>query len=214
MTAEPSGTTDRPLETLRARSSLWIGVVALALVIILVGNAVLAVGAADGLRRFGPVMLLIAALLVVVMILPGVRVFTDRMEVRNILHTYRIPYSAVDRVRIGSMLKIDAVDARGENRTVTAWSAPAIRKQGLLDAFSRTSSKKPPTAPMGQTSSAQLLAEQKASAAWPLKERVDGYQDHHLVDGELTGAMQVRLNGISIAVLAASVGLIALQALV
>lgn len=50
----------------------------------------------------------------------------DRVEVRNILVTHVLPFVAIERVRIGAMIRFDVLDEQHDEHTVTAWNAPSL----------------------------------------------------------------------------------------
>lgn len=59
---------------------------------------------------------------------PRVVVDEEHIEVRNVLETRRLPMAAIDRVRLGAMLRFELVPAPGSDKplVVTAWNAPGV----------------------------------------------------------------------------------------
>ncbi|AXK44428.1 PH domain-containing protein [Brachybacterium saurashtrense] len=78
-----------------------------------------------------PVPVLIMALVWAVLWLPRVVVHRDRVEVRNIVVTHHVPFAALEKVRLGAMLRLDVAGPSGV-RTLTAWNAPALGRENPL----------------------------------------------------------------------------------
>lgn len=89
-------------------------------------EAVLAAGA-RGLVVL-PGLALISALIWAVLWAPRVVLHAQEVEVRNLLHTYRLPFPLIRAVRLGAMLRFEVTDGPDSSRTLTAWNAPGIRR--------------------------------------------------------------------------------------
>lgn len=73
-----------------------------------------------------PVPLLLLALVWMVLWAPRVVLHEDEVEVRNVLVTHRLPFAAIQEVRVGAMLRFEVTTRRAATSTVTAWNAPAL----------------------------------------------------------------------------------------
>lgn len=73
-----------------------------------------------------PVPLFVLALVWMVLWAPRVVLHEDEVEVRNVLVTHRLPFAAIQEVRVGAMLRFEVTTRRAATSTVTAWNAPAL----------------------------------------------------------------------------------------
>lgn len=114
--------------TLRPRSAPLICIAAWALCGALLVDAVLRAGW-PGLRVL-PFLALIAAVVWALLWAPRVVLHRDEVDVVNVLTHIRMPFGAIRQVRLGAMLRFDAVGRDGREHLITAWNAPGIGRDG------------------------------------------------------------------------------------
>lgn len=119
--ADPGGTIH-----LRPHGATILCIIVWALVGLIVGDSVLRAGAAS--LPALPFALLICALVWAVLWAPRVVLRDEAVEVRNVLVTHLLPFTAIHDVRIGAMLRFDVARPDGSERTITAWNAPTLGK--------------------------------------------------------------------------------------
>lgn len=73
-----------------------------------------------------PAPLLVLALVWMVLWAPRVVLHEESVEVRNVLVTHRLPFAAIQEVRLGAMLRFEVTTPRAATSTITAWNAPAL----------------------------------------------------------------------------------------
>lgn len=120
---------------LRPRSATILSLLVWGVCLLLSVQAVLGAGL-EGVIAL-PLPLLISAAVWAVLWSPQVILREDGVRVRNIVHSYWLPFDAITAVRIGAMLRLDALDATGYERTVTAWNAPGLPRSSAPSAAQR-----------------------------------------------------------------------------
>lgn len=163
-----------------------------------------------------PVPLLLLALVWLVLWAPRVVLHETSVEVRNVLLTHHAPFAAIQDVRLGAMLRLEVVTARGRSTTITAWNAPALgrdapwRRQAMLhEQTLRGRRLSPPE---------RLVHDQQHSRSAVVKQRWERWHDRWEeqgrppVDGE-EPVMTTRVNRPQIAVVAACALLVVARAL-
>lgn len=121
--------TDSAPFALRPRSAILICILTWALCAALLIDALARAGA-PGLRVL-PFLVLAAVVVWALLWNPRVVLADDRVLVRNVLVSHTLPFAAIRRVRLGSMLRFDVAAVRGGERTITAWNAPGIGRDRL-----------------------------------------------------------------------------------
>ena len=110
---------------------------------------------------------------------PRVVLHEDSVEVRNVVVTHHLPFSTITDVRLGAMLRFDVVDEKRGPQTVTAWNAPALRRDNPLrreQSFQQANHHRGFRAPrMGPD--ARLLADQQSSRAYVVRQRWSAWLD-------------------------------------
>lgn len=124
MTSPGSTHTLRPRGAIVLTLLVWVVLGALAV------EAVFAAGV-EGLR-VAPVLALLAALTWAVLWAPRLVLLPDGVEVRNLLHTYTLPFARIEAVRLGAMVRFDVDALGGRPRRITAWNAPGIGRDNPL----------------------------------------------------------------------------------
>ena len=153
-------------------------------------EAVLAAGLA-GLGVF-PGLALVTVLIWAVLWAPRVILHRERVEVRNILHTYHLPFAAIERVRLGAMLRFDLHEERRGLRSVTAWNAPGIRRdlgagRGRAEQESRTAAPAPTSGTARRralSAGERLRHDQQASRSSVIRDRGEAWAERQ--DGRST----------------------------
>lgn len=196
--------------TLRPRSAAVIYALAWALGIFLFIDAVMKRGV-DALVPHG--VAIACALLIVHALLwaPRTVLRSDSVEIRNVFHTYRAHFSAIDQVTIGAMVSILARTASGRTRKITAWNAPGVGRDKPADAAIVAH---PASAKGGNTEAgraprlgpeARLAKDQRATESWEIYERWDRWHAKRESAGEDgnsdTEVLEIKLNLLSVAVL-------------
>lgn len=89
--------------------------------------------------RFAVLPLAISCLVWALLWAPRVVVRKERIEVRNVLETWTLPMAAIDRVRLGAMLRFELVPAQGSEKTrvLTAWNAPGVGRDRPRERLAR-----------------------------------------------------------------------------
>lgn len=128
---------EKPL-ALRPSSALWIPAITWAIIAFLLGDAILK-NRWDTVLQFGPWLGLAASLVWLILFSPATFVYPGGVVVRNVLHEYSAPYSAIEHIGLGAMVSIRARTESGTTRTVTAWNAPGIGRDKPADAHVRIS---------------------------------------------------------------------------
>ncbi len=119
--AEPAGA----VITVRSRTSVVIGWASLAVLAFFTVDAILRAGL-DGLLMVAPFIAWASVVMLAVMVLPKMSASRNRLSVRNILRRYEMPFASVERVRLGAMVRVDALFTGSRPKTVTVWSAPGV----------------------------------------------------------------------------------------
>ncbi len=115
---------------LRQRSGPIITVIVWAFLAFLLGDALLR-GAWDTVGRFGPGLVLIGWLALIVLWRPALVVGTDEVEVREILRTTTVPFTRIRDIRLGSVVTIETASAEGVERTIRPWNAPGMPRRKI-----------------------------------------------------------------------------------
>lgn len=165
--------------TLRPRSALVICVLAAVVALALSAEAVIATGWA-GVALL-PLPLFLLAGVWALLWAPCLVIDDDHVEVRNILRIHRVPFAAIERVRLGSMLRLDVRGVEGEERTITAWNAPGLPRDtpwrrrdtghGEAPRGARERRRERPSAEQ------RLLRDQQASPSALLGRRMDAWEN-------------------------------------
>lgn len=79
-----------------------------------------------------PGLALVAAVLWALLWAPRVVLLPHGVDVRNIGRSVYLPFAAIERVRLGAMVRFDVVDEQDRARTITAWNAPGIGRDKML----------------------------------------------------------------------------------
>ena len=89
--------------------------------------------------RFAVLPLAISCLVWALLWAPRVVVREERIEVRNVLETWTLPMAAIDRVRLGAMLRFELMPAQGSEKTrvLTAWNAPGVGRDRPRERLAR-----------------------------------------------------------------------------
>ena len=89
--------------------------------------------------RFAVLPLAISCLVWALLWAPRVVVREERIEVRNVLETWTLPMAAIDRVRLGAMLRFELVPAGAgaKSRVLTAWNAPGVGRDKPRERLAR-----------------------------------------------------------------------------
>lgn len=103
---------------------VWVVVAAMAL------EALLSAGI-GGLLVY-PGLALIAAAVWAVLWAPRLVLRPTGVEVRNLLHTYDLPFARIQDVRLGAMVHFEVDALEGRPRRVTAWNAPGVGRDSPL----------------------------------------------------------------------------------
>ncbi len=186
---------------LRPTSATVISIIAWAFAAYLLADAVWKTGV-TGLLTYGPLLALSAALVWAILWAPRVIVHQDSVEVRNVLHTYRAHYSAIDKVSIGAMVRIVARNAKGSAHTVTAWNAPGVGRDKPVDAAIRARHGGQNYAAERLGPEARLAHDQRNSPSWVLFERWDAWHDRHAESGieSETSVLNASVNWITVGI--------------
>lgn len=115
----------QPTQDLRLTSSLWISVLGW------IGLGILFIDLIAGqqwdlLFAYAPGLGVAAWVLYFFFFAPKIRVGGAQVEVRNVWTTTRIPYSKVDDITIGLLVKIHYRDRNETARQITSWNAPGL----------------------------------------------------------------------------------------
>lgn len=152
--------------TLRPVSATWIPLVVWATLAWL-GIDALVRGGFPAFARFAPGLTFIAVLMWIVFWAPRLIVHKDSVEIRNILHTYSAPFTAIEHVGIGAMIRVEGRTESGTTRTVTAWNAPGVRRDAPWDSKSYGGE----GAAGVSSPQARLVQDQRATPSYLLYER-------------------------------------------
>lgn len=168
-----------------------------------------------------PGLALVTALIWAVLWAPRVVLHSERVEVRNILHTYHLPFAAIESVRLGAMLRFDLHEGQRGLHSVTAWNAPGIRRDlGSGRAGAEQESRAAAPAPTSGTARRRALSpgerlrhDQQASRSAVIRDRWENWQEKQdertpptaggAAAGQGTPHAERRLNGVVLAVLGA-----------
>lgn len=191
--------------TLRPRSAEVITIVVAVAAALLTLDAVLRAGLTGALLL--PGLLLLLAVVWALLWAPRVVLHRESLEIRNVWRTHVLPFTAIREVRLGAMLRVDAITDGGTEQTFTAWNAPGLRRDNPLrrreaaaDGGSRVR--------MGPEE--RLRKDQRDSRSAIVVDRVESWQEHH--EAEVgTGRARTRVNTPVIAVLGAALLLVVLR---
>ncbi|MDO5645706.1 MAG: hypothetical protein Q4G21_08500 [Dermabacter sp.] len=172
-----------PTYVLRPVSATVIPVLTWALVAYFVIDAVWK-GGYDSLWNHGPFLLLASVAAWVVLWAPRLIVYGDRVEMRNILHTYTAKFGAIEKVGIGAMVSMIVRTASGTTRTVTAWNAPGVGRDRPADRLSTMKRHEPSVARQGNLArragpGERLRQDQEKATSFVLYERWERWWDRH-----------------------------------
>lgn len=126
------------------------------------------VAGVDGLL-LAPGPLLVCAMIWAVLWEPRVVVHRDGLEVRNVLRRVVVPFSRVEDVRLGAMLRVLVRDdAGGSPRAITAWNAPGTGRDRMRDRLVRAEQdrRSPQSTRPRADWGARLRADQESSASF------------------------------------------------
>lgn len=160
--------------------------------------------------RVVPVLALAAAGAWALLWAPRVVLHPAEVEVRNILRTVHLPFPAIRRVRLGAMLRFDALDPDGHVRTVTAWNAPGVGRDrpGRHGERVRVGQRRPRHVGPAE----RLARDQEASPSAIIRERWEQWSDQHEAGAGATAStagagdrIRTALNPVPIVVLATAV---------
>lgn len=119
-----------PAPSLRPRGAIVICLLVWVILAALAIEALFSAGIA-GLLVY-PGLALVAVVLWAVLWAPRLVLLPEGVEVRNLLHTYSLPFDRIEAVRLGAMVLFDVDDLGGRPRRVTAWNAPGVRRDNPL----------------------------------------------------------------------------------
>lgn len=166
-----------------------------------------------------PAPLLLLALVWMVLWAPRVVLHEEEVEVRNVLVTHRLPFAAIQEVRVGAMLRFEVTTDRAATSTVTAWNAPALGR----DAPWRREAAMHEQNLRGRSSSPQerLVNDQQRSRSAVVKKRWERWMDRRDAQGstpahgsaEADDVMTTTPNLLQIAVVAVLAALVLARAL-
>lgn len=203
-----------PIAVVRSPVSVIIGVASLVLLAFFVVDAIVRAGV-DGFFQVFPFVAWAAVVMTVVMILPSMTVRKEGLSVRNILRRFEMPYASVDRVRLGAMVRVDAMFAEARLDTVTVWSAPGVgRGYGMLQRAEDTSIRGDRASEIGGrwSESARMVADQKKSRSYPALQQLEIWRSEH-GEPETVPTATKRWNTGTIAALIMTTGLLLVHAL-
>lgn len=140
-----------------------------------------------------PGLALVAAVIWALLWAPRLVLLPEGVQVRNLLHSYRLPFARIEKVRLGAMVGFDVDELRGRPRRVTAWNAPGIgRDNPLQKAGERTDALHP--APYGAaqrtarrrrlSSAERMRRDQAASRSAVVRERWEDWHSQHPQGGD------------------------------
>lgn len=157
-----------------------------------------------------PGLALVAAVLWALLWAPRVVLRPHGVDVRNIWRSVYLPFAAIERVRLGAMIRFDVVDDRDRARTITAWNAPGLGRDKMLrHADPRVISSRgaqPGDGVRRRLSPGERLEnDQKASRSAIIRDRWQAARQSSETLGQALGAsdgrVQTRVNGLVIGVL-------------
>ncbi|WP_157975723.1 PH domain-containing protein [Brachybacterium sp. YJGR34] len=101
----------------------------------------------------------VCAVLWVLLWAPRVVVREDRIEVRNVLVTHHLPMAAIERARLGAMLRFEVRSQRadGAEEVVTAWNAPGVGRDRPRERLARADRRAPGASARAQADWAERL---------------------------------------------------------
>ncbi|GAB4096918.1 hypothetical protein GCM10028787_23930 [Brachybacterium horti] len=192
--------------TLRPRSAEVITIVVAVAAALLALDAVLRAGLTGALLL--PGLLLLLAVVWALLWAPRVVLHRESLEIRNVWRTHVLPFTAIREVRLGAMLRVDAITADGTEQTLTAWNAPGLRRDNPLRRR-EAAADGGPRVRMGPEE--RLRKDQRDSRSAIVVDRVEAWQEHH--EAEVgTGRARTRWNLPVIAVLGVTLLLVVLRA--
>jgi hypothetical protein len=86
-------------------------------------------GSAGYALRITVLMTAIAFAVWLVLASPCLVVERDGLRIVNPLRVHRIPFAALDAVRVGGMTMVTARHASGRSRSITSWNAPGVPRR-------------------------------------------------------------------------------------
>lgn len=203
-----------PAHTLRPHSATALSILVWVILGAMAIEAVLAAGI-EGLRVM-PGLALLAALTWAVLWAPRLVLLPDGVQVRNLLHTYALPFSRIEEVRLGVMVRFDVDALAGRPRKITAWNAPGIGRDNPL---ARETSTATDMRGSGPASGAQrrrrlsraerLRKDQSASRSVIVRERWEEWRLHHSAGEDAVAERS--LNVAVVSVVGALIVLVAVQ---
>lgn len=156
---------------LRPRSSTVLCLIVWAPILILCLDAVIRAGW-EGVRAL-PIALIVGVAVWALLWSPRLVLREDRVEVRNIVISHELPFVAIERVRIGAMVRFDVLTADRREKTFTAWNAPALKRDRV-----RTTRQGGRIA-VEQSAPQRLLADQAACRSTVVRTRWENWQDRN-----------------------------------
>lgn len=201
---------------LRPRSASVISALTAVVVLALSAEALVATGWA-GVTLL-PLPLFLLAGVWALLWAPCLVIDEDLVEVRNILRIHRVPFAAIERVRLGSMLRLDVRGPDGAERTLTAWNAPGLPRdtpwrrrdtgQGEAPRGARERRRDRPSPEQ------RLLLDQSASPTALLSRRMDAWESRAAPSADAAARMSTRPHVAVLAVLGAATALLVARLLV
>ncbi len=114
--------------TLRHSQAVWIPIVVWAVCALAVGDAVIE-GTPGYAVRVAVLVAAIAYVVYVTLARPSLEVDGDGVTIVNVMHTNRIPFGALEDVRVGGLASVFARTAGGGTRKITSWNAPGVPRR-------------------------------------------------------------------------------------
>lgn len=166
-------------------------------------EAVLAAGL-EGLRVL-PGLALLAALIWAVLWAPRLVLLAEGVRVRNLLHTYALPFARIQEVRLGMMVRFDVDALDGKPRKITAWNAPGIGRDNPLgrEVAMATDVRGIGLSSRGQTRrrlsrGERLVRDQNSSRSAIVRERWEQWHLQHPAGGEAVAERSLNLATLSV----------------
>lgn len=122
-----------------------------------------------------PPLLFALALVWMVLWAPQVVLHETEVEVRNVLVTHRLPFAAIQQVRLGAMLRFEVRTPRGTTSTITAWNAPALGRDSPVRREARMHEQD--LRGRRATPQERLVNDQHRSRSAPVKQRWERWMD-------------------------------------
>ncbi|ATG55534.1 hypothetical protein CFK41_12690 [Brachybacterium ginsengisoli] len=133
-----------------------------------------------------PGLALIAALVWALLWAPRLVLRPAGVEVRNLLHTYDLPFARIQDVRLGAMVHFEVDELQGRSRRVTAWNAPGVGRDNPLARVGRPETGARSGGPGAGTQARRRLSraerlrnDQDSSRSAIVRERWEEWQGKH-----------------------------------